>query len=89
MPLETVLMEMFVWWEAQISMRVEWKCVSMTSGGQSVMTPLWDMTEHAWSTEKFLLSLILVCAVARFCCPAMVSELVFKIYIFTTILQAA
>jgi len=34
----TVLMEMFVWWEAPISMRVEWRCASMTSGGQSVMT---------------------------------------------------
>ena len=31
-------MEMFVWWEASISMRVEWKCASMTSGGQCVMT---------------------------------------------------
>ena len=35
----TVLMEMFVWWEAPISMRVEWRCASMTSGGQCVMTP--------------------------------------------------
>ena len=32
-------MEMFVWWEAPISMRVEWRCASMTSGGQCVMTP--------------------------------------------------
>ena len=32
-------MEMFVWWEALISMRVEWRCASMTSGGQCVMTP--------------------------------------------------
>ena len=31
-------MEMFVWWEAPISMRVEWRCASMTSGGQCVMT---------------------------------------------------
>ena len=30
-------MEMFVWWEAPISMKVEWRCVSMTSGGQCVM----------------------------------------------------
>ena len=36
--LVTVLMEMFVWWEAPISMRVEWRCASMTSGGQCVMT---------------------------------------------------
>ena len=27
----------FVWWEAPISMRVEWRCASMTSGGQCVM----------------------------------------------------
>ena len=31
-------MEMFVWWEAPTSMKVEWRCVSMTSGGQCVMT---------------------------------------------------
>ena len=31
-------MEMFVWWEDPISMRVEWKCASMTSGEQCVMT---------------------------------------------------
>ena len=30
-------MEKFVLWEAPISMRVEWKCASMTSGGQCVM----------------------------------------------------
>ena len=34
----TVHMEMFVWWEALISMKVEWRCASMTSGGQCVMT---------------------------------------------------
>ena len=39
MPLATVSMEMFVWWEVPISMRVEWRCASMTSGGQCVMTP--------------------------------------------------
>ena len=32
-------MEMFALWEAPIRMRVESKCVSMTSGGQCVMTP--------------------------------------------------
>ena len=42
-------MEMFVWWEALISMRVEWRCASMTSGGQCVMMagtmsmPLWSV----------------------------------------------
>ena len=34
----TVPMVIFVWWEAPISMRVEWRCASMTSGGQCVMT---------------------------------------------------
>jgi len=38
MPVATVLMVMFVWWEVPISMRVEWRCASMTSGGQCVMT---------------------------------------------------
>ena len=38
MPVGIVPMEMFVWWEVPISMRVEWRCASMTSGGQSVMT---------------------------------------------------
>ena len=39
LPMATVHMEMFVWWEAPISMKVEWRCASMTSGGQCVMTP--------------------------------------------------
>ena len=30
-------MEMFVWWEAPIGMKVEWRCASITSGGQCVM----------------------------------------------------
>ena len=38
MPVATVLMEMFVWWEAPISMRVEWRCASVTSGEQCVIT---------------------------------------------------
>ena len=33
----TVPMVMFVLWEALISTRVEWKCASMTSGGQCVV----------------------------------------------------
>ena len=47
MPVETVPMEMFVWWEVPISMKVEWSYASMTSGGQCVMMagaalmPLW------------------------------------------------
>ena len=41
-------MVIFVWWEAPISMRVEWRCASTTSGGQYVMmvgallTPAWS-----------------------------------------------
>ena len=48
MPVETVPMEMFVWWEVPISMKVEWRCASMTSGGQCVMMagavlmPVWS-----------------------------------------------
>ena len=38
MRVEIVLTVMFVWWEVTISMRVEWRCASMTSGGQYVMT---------------------------------------------------
>ena len=47
MPVETVLMVTFVWWEDPISMRVEWRCASITSGEQCVITagtflmPLW------------------------------------------------
>ena len=33
----TVLMEMFVWLEVPVSMRVEWRYASMISGGQCVM----------------------------------------------------
>ena len=38
MPLATVPMEMFVWWEAPISMRVESSCASLTSGELCVVT---------------------------------------------------
>ena len=38
MPVATVPTVMFVWWEAPISMKVEWRCALMTSGGQCVMT---------------------------------------------------
>ena len=31
------LMEIFVWWEALIGMKVEWRCALTTSGGQCVM----------------------------------------------------
>ena len=39
MQVATVLMEMFVWWEAPINTRAEWRCASITPGGQCVMTP--------------------------------------------------
>ena len=50
MLVETVLMVMFVWWEAPISMKVDWRYASMTSGGLSVMMagallmPLWSVS---------------------------------------------
>ena len=61
-PLVTVLMEMFVWWEAQTSMKVEWRCASTTSGEQYVMTPgtplmlllsadNWDTMEVSFSIQ--------------------------------------
>ena len=43
-------MVMFVWLEVPISMKVEWRCASMTSGGQCVMMagavlmPLWSVS---------------------------------------------
>ena len=50
----TALMEMSVSWEAPISMKVEWRYASMTSGGQYVMTTgttlmlLWSAS--SWGT---------------------------------------
>ena len=38
MQVEIVPMVMFVWWEAPISMRVEWRYASMTSGERCVVT---------------------------------------------------
>ena len=55
-------MEMFVWWEAPISMRVEWRCASMTSGGQYVMTAgtalmqLWSV--NSWDMRTLEVSAI-------------------------------
>ena len=56
----TVHMVMFVWWEAPISMRVEWRCASMTSGGQCVMTagtvlmPQWSAS--SWDMDTLEVS---------------------------------
>ena len=56
MPVESVLMEIFVWWEAPVSMKVEWRCASMTSGGQCVMMtgaelmPVWSASSWVNAT---------------------------------------
>ena len=77
----SVLTEMFVWLEAPISMRVEWRCASMTSGGQCVMTPgttlmllwsasNWDMhtlevSTMLWLHDRFYVSTMFLCAGGR------------------------
>ena len=64
MQVEIVPTEMFVWWEAPISMRVEWRCVSTTSGGQCVMmvgavlTLLWSAS--SWVTQLLEVSTMLL-----------------------------
>ena len=61
MSLATAPMEMFVWWEAPISMRVEWRCASMKPGEQCVMTPgttlmlLWSAS--SWDMHTLEVSL--------------------------------
>ena len=48
-------MVMFVWLEAPISMKVEWRCASMISGEQCAMTvgavlmPLWSVS--SWDMQ--------------------------------------
>ena len=60
MPVETVLMVTFVWWEDPISMRVEWRCASITSGGQCVITagtvlmPVWSV--NSWDMQPLEVS---------------------------------
>ena len=54
-------MEMFIWWEAPISMRVEWRCASMTSGGQCVMTA-GTVLMPAWSASSWVLDTLEVSA---------------------------
>ena len=64
MQLETVLMEMFVWWVAPISTKVEWRCASMTSGGQCVMIigtsmmPPWSA--NSWVMQPLEVSVMLI-----------------------------
>ena len=59
-------MEMFVLWEAPISMRVEWKCASMTSGGQCVMTCgtalmlLWSASSWDMHTQEVSVHYLIV-----------------------------
>ena len=53
-------MEMFVWWEVPISMRVEWRCVSMTSGGQCVMT-VGAALMRLWSADSWNMHTLDVC----------------------------
>ena len=50
-------MEMFVWWEAPISMRVEWRCASMTSGGQCVMMA-GALLMLLWSVSSWVMQLL-------------------------------
>ena len=62
MPVATVLMVMFVWWEAPISMRVEWRCASMSSGEQCVIPPgtalmlLWSAS--SWDMDTLEVSTV-------------------------------
>ena len=61
MPVASVCMVMFVWWEAPISMRVEWRCASMTSGGQCVMTfgttLMQLLSVHNWGIQTLEVSI--------------------------------
>ena len=55
-------MEMFVSWEATISMRVEWRCASTTSGEQYVMTPgtplMLLLSANNWDMHTLEVSLV-------------------------------
>jgi len=50
-------MEMFVWWEVPISMRVEWRCALMTSGEQCVMMG-GAVLMPAWSASSWVMQLL-------------------------------
>ena len=69
MPVESVLMEMFVWWEAPISMKVEWRYASMISGEQcammvgAVLMQLWSA--RSWDMQSLEVSGIIVNFVKR------------------------
>ena len=59
-------MEMFAWLEAPISMKVEWKCASMTSGGLCAMTAgialtlLWSAGNWDMHTPEVSASAVLI-----------------------------
>ena len=63
MSVAIVPMEMFVWWEAPISMRVEWRCASMISGGQCVMTIgttlMQQLSANSWVMHMLEVSILL------------------------------
>ena len=60
MPVETVLMVTFVWWEDPIGMRVEWRCASMTNGelcvmmAGTVLMPVWSV--NSWDMQPLEVS---------------------------------
>ena len=66
-------MEVFVWWEAPINMRVEWKCASMNSGGQCVMTAgaalmqLWFVSSWNMHTLEVSTSVSVLVKVENLC----------------------
>ena len=66
MPVETVFMVMFVWWEAPISMKVEWKCASMTSGGLSVVMA-GALLMLLWSASSWVMQLLEVSTTVAHC----------------------
>ena len=48
MECQYLVTEMFVWWEAPISTRVEQRYSSMTSGGHAVCDDSLNSTDHIW-----------------------------------------
>ena len=63
-PAATAPMVMFVWWEGLISMREEWRCASMTSGGQCVATSgvdlMLQLSVNNWDIHTLEVSYIFV-----------------------------
>ena len=65
MPVATATMEMLVWWEAPINMRVEWRCASMISGEQCVMTA-GAVLMQMWSAGSWDMHTLEVCSNAQY-----------------------